>query len=132
MVYANCTNKINMDYKTLASQSTVQRTIEALKKNNISAEFVNTGNEAKEKVLSMLPHGAEVMNMSSVTLDTIGISEEIMNSGKYASVKKELTSLDRKTQGREMQKLGAAPEWTVGSVHAVTQDGKVIVASNTG
>jgi len=31
-----------------------------------------------------------------------------------------------------MQKLGAAPEYAVGSVHAVTEDGKVIIASNTG
>src|SRR5581483_9685420 len=27
---------------------------------------------------------------------------------------------------------GAAPEWSLGSVHAVTEDGKVIIASNTG
>ena len=31
-----------------------------------------------------------------------------------------------------MQKIGAAPEWTLGSVHAVTEDGKVVIASNTG
>ena len=40
--------------------------------------------------------------------------------------------MDKKTQALEMQKLGAAPEWTVGSVHAVTEDGKIIVASATG
>jgi len=40
--------------------------------------------------------------------------------------------MDRKTQGLEMQKLGAAPEWAVGSVHAVTEDGKVIIASASG
>ncbi len=43
-----------------------------------------------------------------------------------------LYSLDRETQGLEMQKLGAAPEWAVGSVHAVTQEGHVVIASNTG
>ncbi|MBI3342389.1 LUD domain-containing protein, partial [Candidatus Curtissbacteria bacterium] len=32
----------------------------------------------------------------------------------------------------EMQKLGAAPKWSVGSVNAVTEDGKVLIASNTG
>jgi hypothetical protein len=40
--------------------------------------------------------------------------------------------MDRKTQGSEMQKLGAAPDWVVGSVNAVTQDGHVLIASNTG
>lgn len=40
--------------------------------------------------------------------------------------------MDRNTQGREMAKLGAAPEWVVSSVHAVTQDGHLLIASNTG
>jgi hypothetical protein len=31
-----------------------------------------------------------------------------------------------------MQRLGAAPEWTIGSVHALTEDGHVLVASATG
>ena len=40
--------------------------------------------------------------------------------------------MDQKIQGAEMKKLGAAPEWAIGSVHAVTEDGKVVVASATG
>ena len=40
--------------------------------------------------------------------------------------------MDRNTQGLEMQRLGAAPEFVIGSVHAVTQDGKVMIASNSG
>ena len=54
------------------------------------------------------------MNMTSTTLDTIGVSKEIMESGNYKAVRKELESLDRETQGLEMQKLGAAPEWLLG------------------
>jgi hypothetical protein len=72
------------------------------------------------------------MTMSSVTLDTIGLAKEINESGKYNSVKAKLMKMDRTTQGLEMQKLGAAPEYVVGSVHAVTQDGKLLIASNTG
>ena len=53
--------------------------------------------------------------MTSTTLDTIGVSKEIMESGNYKAVRKELESLDRETQGLEMQKLGTAPEWVVGA-----------------
>ena len=88
--------------------------------------------EAKEKVLQIIPEGAEIMNMSSVTVDSIGLAKEINESGKYDSVRNKLVAMDRKTQGPQMQKLGAAPEWVVGSVHAVTEDGKVIVASASG
>ena len=72
------------------------------------------------------------MDMSSQTLDVIGISKEIEESGNFDSVRKKLLSMDRNTQGSEMRKLGAAPDWAVGSVHAVTEDGKVVVASATG
>jgi len=40
--------------------------------------------------------------------------------------------MDRQTQWLEMVKLGAVPEYIVGSVHAVTEEGSVVVASMSG
>ena len=40
--------------------------------------------------------------------------------------------MNRETQGAEMLKIGAAPQWSVGSVHAVTEEGHIFIASNTG
>lgn len=119
-------------WNTLATEKTVQKTIESLQSRNINGIFVQNGEEAKKKVLELIPQGAEVMTNTSVTLDSLGISQEINESGKYNAVKPKLFSMDRKTQGLEMNKLGAAPEWAIGSVHAVTQEGNVIIASNGG
>ncbi len=116
----------------IPDQKIIDKTIAALKVNGIDAFFVENREEAKRKVLELIPKGAEVMTMTSVTLDSIGIPKEINESGNYDSVRNKLNSMDRKTQGRKMQALGASPEWTLGSVHAVTQDGKILVASNTG
>lgn len=123
---------MNNTWEKLATDEELEKAIAALKENGISSVVVNTGEEAKEKVLSMLPDGAEVMNMTSVTVDKIGLAYEIMESGKFKAVKNELSKLDRAKDGHLMQQLGAAPEYAVGSVHAVTQDGKVMIASNTG
>jgi hypothetical protein len=41
-------------------------------------------------------------------------------------------AMDRATQGREMRKLGAAPDTIVGSVNAITIDGVLVAASATG
>lgn len=120
------------DFKTPATPEIVQKTIDALMGNGMTAEYVETGEEAKEKVLSLIPKGAEVMTMTSVTLQTIGVTDVINDSGEYKSVKNELNNLNRETDSLKMQKLGSAPEYTVGSVHAVTEDGKIVVASNTG
>jgi len=119
-------------WNNLANEQTIETTIAALKENGIDAITAENGEDAKKKVLELLPKGAEVMDMTSVTLDTIGVSEAINKPGEYNAVKSALMKLDREKDHLEMQKLGAAPEWAVGSVHAVTEDGKVVVASFTG
>lgn len=120
------------NWSTLATDKSIKKTINALKANGINAIAVNNKKQAKEKVLELLPKGAEVMDMSSVTIDSLEIAKKINESGNYNSVKQKLMKMDRKTQGLEMQKIGSAPEYAVGSVHAVTEDGKVIISSNTG
>ena len=120
------------DWGELASDESIAKTIESLKTSGINAIVVENGHEAKKKVFELIPQGAEVMSMSSVTLDTIGVSKEINESCNYNSDKSKLAKMDRKTQGLEMERIGAAPEYAAGSAHAVTEDGKVIIASNTG
>ena len=121
-----------MQWDTLANEESLKKTIEALKNAGMDSVVVQTSEEAKKKALALLPKNAEVMQMTSVTLDAIGVSQEINESGDYDSVRNKLNKLDRATQGAEMQKLGAAPQWTIGSANAITEDGKVIIASNTG
>jgi hypothetical protein len=41
-------------------------------------------------------------------------------------------AMNRETQGKEIRKLGASPDFSAGSVQAVTEDGHVLLASNTG
>lgn len=115
-----------------ADPVTVEKTIEALQANGINAEVVKDAQEAKKRVFEIIPQGAEVMNMTSRTLDSISISSEITESGKYNSVRNQLNKMDRKTQNLQMQKLSAAPDYAIGSVHAVTEDGQVVIASNSG
>ncbi|TSC87715.1 MAG: hypothetical protein G01um101416_395 [Microgenomates group bacterium Gr01-1014_16] len=110
------------DFGMLADETTVQKTVEALGANEIEAIVVENGAAAKEKVLKLLPKGAEVMTMSSETLKKVGLTE-------VDTVKEKLKVIET---GTEKSKLGAAPEWAIGSVHAVTEDGKVLIASNTG
>lgn len=121
-----------MQWNTLASDATIEKTMKALNANGITTFVAHTGVEAKQKVVELIPQGAEVMNMSSQTLETTGIASDILNSGNYTAVKNTLAKMDHKTQESEMRRLGAAPAWTVGSVHAITEDGHVFIASMSG
>ncbi len=62
----------------------------------------------------------------------LGITAEIDESGHYQSVRARLSTLDRATRAREMRKLGAAPDYIIGSAHAVTDAGEIIVGSGSG
>ena len=121
-----------MAFTALPSHTIIERTLSALFANGFNVLEVENGEEAKRKVLELLPPGAEVQNNTSATLEEIGVAAEVLESGRFNSVRKQLLAMDRATQGREMRKLGAAPDWDLGSVHAVTQDGQLVIVSNTG
>jgi len=120
----------NMAYTKLASDEQIERAVKALEANGIKVIIAANGEDAKQKLFELVPAGAEVFTGSSTTLDTLGIPAEV--DKRYDSVRVKLTKMDRATQMREMIKMGAVPEWIVGSVHAVTEDGTVVIASNTG
>jgi len=115
-----------------ASKEAIERTLKALNANGIEASLAVNGAEARQKVLAMLPAGAEVFTQVSVTLETTGLAKEINDSGRYGSVRNTLYSMNQQTQEREMRKLGAAPDFAIGSAHAVTETGTAVVASLTG
>ncbi len=124
--------KLNKDFSKLADSKTIAKVISALEGNGIKALVAENGNEAKKKVLSILPEGAEVFTMTSQTAEGISLAKTINESKKYNSVRNKLMAMDRNTQNREMAKLGATPEFVIGSVHAVTEDGQLLIASASG
>jgi len=122
----------NLEFNQLASEIQIATTVQALEANGIRAIVVNTRDEARQRVLDMIPPGAEVYNSTSRTLDEIGLSEEIQKATRFQSVRASLHALDRTTQRREMRKLTASPDVLVGSVHAITEQGQVMIASAMG
>lgn len=122
-----------MNYKQVPSDSVIKKTIEALSARGFAAQLVTTKADAKRAALSLIAKGSEVMTMTSKTLDDVGLAEAINGeSSEYVSLKNKLMSMDRSTQSREMQEIGAAPAVAMGSVHGITEDGQVIIASATG
>ncbi len=120
------------NWQTIPSNEVLEKTAEALRANGINVTIAETAEEAKKLALEMIPEGAEVMNMTSITVEKMSLATEINESGKFDSVKNKLANMNRETENREMQRIGAAPEYTVGSVHAITENGQVMIASNTG
>ena len=122
----------NMEFANLATDEHIKRAANALKANNIHVIIAENGIEAKRLFFELVPAGAEVYLGASVTLEKLGIKDEIDKSGKFDALRPKMFAMNRETQGREIRKMGAAPDYAAGSVHAVTEDGHVLIASNTG
>jgi hypothetical protein len=122
----------NQEFAQLASDEQIERTVKALESNGIHAVVAENGEEAKRIFFELVPEGAEIFLGASVTLETLGIKDVIDKSGHFNAVRPKMFAMDRATQGREIRKLGGAPDYAAGSVHAVTEDGQVLIASNTG
>lgn len=122
----------NMEFTILATDEHIKRAANALEANNIHVIIAENGIEAKRLFFELVPAGAEVYLGASVTLEKLGIKDEIDKSGKFDALRPKMFAMNRETQGREIRKMGAAPDYAAGSVHAVTEDGHVLIASNTG
>jgi len=128
----NLTLVANQEFAGLASNERIQRTAKALEQNNITALIAESGAEAKRMFFELVPDGAEIFMGASVTLEKLGIKDEVDKSGRFDALRPKMFAMNRETQSREIRKLGGTPDFAAGSVQAVTEDGQVIIASNTG
>ena len=122
----------NLEFERPADRAQLDRAVTALMSRGFKAQIADTAEHARELVLEAVPAGAEVHIALSETMRELGITATIDTSGQYDSIRAKLSTLDRATQGREMRKLGAAPDYIVGSAHAITEDGQVVVGSGSG
>jgi len=122
----------NVAFAKLALDEQIERAAQALEANGIHTLVAANGEAAKKMVFDLLPEGTEVFTATSQTLEKLGILAGIEKLARYDSVRAKLSKMDDKTQHREMVKLGATPEYVLGSVHAVTEDGSVLIASMSG
>lgn len=120
------------EFTSLASDVQVENTARLLEAHGIHTSVVETGEEARELVLSLIPRGAQVYNPPSRTIEQIGLTKDILDTTRFQPVRLRLQSLDRSTQRDEIRRLVTTPEVVVGSVHAITEKGEVMLASASG
>jgi hypothetical protein len=119
-------------FGTEADEASVKRTVAALEANGITVIRAPDSAAAKRIVLDLIPDASQVHHGASQTLDVVGITDEIDKSGRYEPLRPRIWGMDRKTEGDDIRRLGAAPDVMLGSVHAVTETGSLVAASMSG
>jgi len=119
-------------FTTLPDEQTLAATVVALEEHGFSVEVVDDLDAAREAVLARIPEGSSVMTNTSVTLQETGIADAVNDGGRYESARNKMFALDFATQAQEMKAIGGQPDYALGSVHAVTGDGALVIASASG
>ena len=119
-------------HRTAGRPEALGATVVALEEHGYSVEIVDDLDTAREAVLARIPEGSTVMTNTSVTLQETGIADAIDNGGPYESARNRMLALDYATQLREMREISGQPDYSVGSVHAITGDGTLVIASASG
>src|SRR5713101_6578508 len=123
---------VNLEFDRPADRARLEQTAKALASRGFIAQVADSTEHARQLVLDAIHEGAEVHSALSETMRALGITAEIDESGRYDSIRSRLKALDRDTEGRQMRKLAAAPDYIVGSADAVTDDGEIVVGSGSG
>ena len=119
-------------FTTLPGEETLAATVVALEEHGFSVEVVDNLDAARVAVLARIPEGSSVMTNTSVTLHETGIAGTIDGGGPYESARNRMMALDFATQLQEMKAIAGQPDFALGSVHAVTRDGALVIASASG
>ncbi|WP_051796995.1 LUD domain-containing protein [Catenuloplanes japonicus] len=118
-------------FTVLPDDDTISATVAALEAHGFGVEVVDDLEAARKAVLARIPHGARVWRNQSITLDEIGVSADVdAAGGPYESVRLQVTA--ENYASRQMKELAAAPDYALGSVHAVTTDGELLIGSASG
>jgi LUD domain len=110
----------------------LERAAAALTAHGFTVEILDDAATARTRIKDLIPEGASVFTGASETLRLSGIDDDINASGRYDAVRSRGLALDRATQMAEIWRLMSAPDVIVGSVHAVTETGSLVVASASG
>jgi L-lactate utilization protein LutC len=115
-----------------AKQPQIDSAVKALESHGFKVKVVDSLVQAKHEVEKIIPAKSEVFTATSVTLDKTGLTEEL-NSDKYISVRdKFMQFYGQPDKAVEMKRIGSGADYAVGSVHAITEEGHVVVASASG
>ncbi len=121
------------DPRRVASDEAVARATQALETRNVRVLVAGSRDEALRLLKELVPQGAQVLAVTSETLDDVGFTQYVAEGGAYQSLTAIFQAAATPEERAELARtLGSTPEYVVGSVQAVAETGHVVIASASG
>lgn len=120
-------------WTTPASEEVLADTIKNLNGHNFAVTLVNTKEEALAKIKEILPETAQVSTASSTTLNEIGFSDYLQSgSHQYDNLSAKTWAEEDNDKRNNLRRQSLTADYVLGSVNAITEDGKLVAVDNTG
>jgi L-lactate utilization protein LutC len=122
-----------MSYNTLPTEATLQKTAESVKARGINVEIVASKEEALKHIQKLIPAGASVMTGASITLTQIGLDDVLISgSHPWKNLKQDIVTEKDPAKQAALRKQSVLADYFLGSVHAISETGELVIASATG
>ena len=115
-----------------ATAPRLERAAAALAAHGFTVEILDDAAAARVRIKDLIPAGASVFTGASETLRLAGIEEDVNADGRYDAIRARGQAMNRATQLAEIWRLMSTPDVIMGSVHAVTETGSLVIASASG
>lgn len=106
-----------------------KKVVEALQRNGFTAEYAPTNEDARQKIMSLIPAGASIGLGGSMTIKELELSQEI-EKGDYKVLDHSVAKSPEERLSIRRQQLTA--DRFIASANAVTLDGKLVNMDGTG
>ena len=122
-----------MEFNTLATPDTIAKTAAALKENGFDAIEVASKEDAFEKIKELIPAGASIMNGASESLREVGYIDYV-KAGEHPwnNLHDGILAEQDSDKQSQLRRESVLSDYYLGSVHALTETGELVIASNTG
>jgi hypothetical protein len=122
---------VDESFATVRDDEALSRAAKGLRERGYTTHVVATVADARVLVRDLLPRDKAIFTANSETLRHSGLLADIDDGEEFVSVRARLADVDPKDVRTQIT-MGATPDVVVGSVHAVTEDGIMVVASASG
>ncbi|MGC9197285.1 MAG: lactate utilization protein [Syntrophobacteraceae bacterium] len=113
------------------NQRVAQTLIENLERRHMSASYAETGAQALEEVVAMIPEGATVYRCGSVTTTTIGVWKRLSEMTGVKVIDPYQHGLSHE-ESLELRHKGLGADIMLASCNAITLDGRLVSLDGLG
>jgi len=117
----------------LASEETIDETVENLEANGFDVVVVDSADDALTELQSLIPAEASVMNGHSTTLEEIGFVDYLTEGDhEWESLPDQIWSIDDDAKRQAARRESQTADYFLGGINGISQTGELVAADRSG